>query len=350
MIIVHIFRVLWYTSSVKAKKQILILVGIEIALFLMILVIVIIMQSQGRVYTQRPIVFRGRSIVTYVVGNVQFSADGNNWKNVSIGDRIQEGQLIRTEHDSRVDIRFSNDSGIRLEENTTVRIDTLDVRETDLFVENGLVFSRFSRRFLEQQFRIRSEIATAGIRGTAFSFSVQSNSTKVSVHSGLVELIANNTPETPVMIYPGAFSIVRTGRVPDTPRQLDRSELQDLTLKIQNIQHEQVLFISRTIQFEANTDRILPDSLPELEFVLKELQKTRHSVRIDGHTADIGAESAMADLSLQRAKRIRDYLIDNGIPERRLQVNGSGASKPIADNNSSEGRALNRRVEFIIID
>ncbi|GAB6090366.1 OmpA family protein [Spirochaeta dissipatitropha] len=334
----------------KAKKQILILAGIELALFLLILVVVMIMQSQGRVYTQRPIVFRGRSIVTYVVGDVQISPDGSSWQNISIGDRIQEGLLIRTGNDSRVDIRFSNDSGIRLEENTNLRIDTLDVRETDLFVETGTIFSRFSRRFIEQQFRIRSETATAGIRGTAFSFSVQGNATKVSVHSGLVELIAKSFPESPVMIYPGAYSVVRPGRVPDSPRSLDRSEQQDLTLKIQNIQHEQVLFISRTIQFEANTDRILPDSLPELEFVLKELQKNRHSVRIDGHTANIGAESAMADLSLQRAKRIRDYLIDNGIPERRLQVNGAGASKPIADNSSTEGRALNRRVEFIIID
>ncbi len=67
---------------------------------------------------------------------------------------------------------------------------------------------------------------------------------------------------------------------------------------------------------------------------------------ISGHTDSRGSEKYNLDLSLRRAQAVRDYLISQGIPANRLIARGYGEAKPIADNNTKEGRHKNRRVEL----
>ena len=73
-----------------------------------------------------------------------------------------------------------------------------------------------------------------------------------------------------------------------------------------------------------------------------------YNLTISGHTDDVGDEAKNLDLSKRRAASVRNYLINKGIDEKRLTSEGYGESKPIADNKTSKGRALNRRVEFEI--
>ena len=54
------------------------------------------------------------------------------------------------------------------------------------------------------------------------------------------------------------------------------------------------------------------------------------------------------DLSTRRASAVRDYLATRGVQSDRMQVAGFGKTRPIADNNSPEGRAMNRRVEIVV--
>lgn len=73
-------------------------------------------------------------------------------------------------------------------------------------------------------------------------------------------------------------------------------------------------------------------------------------VRIEGHTDDKGSKDFNLDLSQRRAEAVRKYLIDQGISPDRLEAKGFGPTRPILPNTSNRNRALNRRVEFNIVD
>lgn len=73
-------------------------------------------------------------------------------------------------------------------------------------------------------------------------------------------------------------------------------------------------------------------------------------LRIQGHTDARGEERANLELSQQRAVSVKEFLIERGIDARRLSARGYGESHPIANNDTREGRAENRRVEFQIIE
>jgi len=70
------------------------------------------------------------------------------------------------------------------------------------------------------------------------------------------------------------------------------------------------------------------------------------SVSIEGHTDSQGADAYNLNLSEQRAQAVVTYLIDQGVDGTRLSSIGYGESAPIGDNDTPEGRAQNRRIEF----
>lgn len=67
---------------------------------------------------------------------------------------------------------------------------------------------------------------------------------------------------------------------------------------------------------------------------------------ITGHTDSDGDESHNMQLSIQRARTLYNYLVENGISGKRLTIKGLGESNPIADNSTESGKAKNRRVEY----
>ena len=71
-------------------------------------------------------------------------------------------------------------------------------------------------------------------------------------------------------------------------------------------------------------------------------------VRIVGHTDSTGSDAINEPLSLSRARTVRDYLADRGVPTTRMEIVGRGEREPIADNVSDTGRARNRRVEILL--
>ena len=104
------------------------------------------------------------------------------------------------------------------------------------------------------------------------------------------------------------------------------------------------------IEFEYGKAVIKEGSFPILDEVL-ELMKSRMSVRMGvyGHTDNRGAVELNTRLSKDRAAACKNYLINHGINATRLESQGFGPTKPIADNGTDEGRARNRRVEFKIL-
>jgi outer membrane protein OmpA-like peptidoglycan-associated protein len=107
--------------------------------------------------------------------------------------------------------------------------------------------------------------------------------------------------------------------------------------------------IVEPVNFELNSDRIsgagsfrVLDSITALLNFHPEIR----NVEIQGHTDDRGDAGENRALSLRRAAAVKRYLVEHGISAERLTTVGVGPDHPIADNNSSSGRARNRRVEF----
>jgi OOP family OmpA-OmpF porin len=70
-------------------------------------------------------------------------------------------------------------------------------------------------------------------------------------------------------------------------------------------------------------------------------------VSVEGHTDSVGSDAYNKKLSERRAKAVRDYMVSQGIDASRITTHGFGESKPVASNETAEGRAENRRVEII---
>jgi OOP family OmpA-OmpF porin len=106
----------------------------------------------------------------------------------------------------------------------------------------------------------------------------------------------------------------------------------------------------QNLEFESSKAVIRETSKPSLNtFADKLKQKANWNLVLDGHTDNVGDEDANLLLSKNRVEAVKSYLISKGISENRIKVNYFGETKPIADNNTSEGRQKNRRVEFKIV-
>lgn len=79
-------------------------------------------------------------------------------------------------------------------------------------------------------------------------------------------------------------------------------------------------------------------------------EKPALKIEISGHTDMVGDDASNQKLSEERAKAVQQYLINKGIDPGRIRYKGYGESKPLAANDTEEGRALNRRVEFTILE
>ena len=107
--------------------------------------------------------------------------------------------------------------------------------------------------------------------------------------------------------------------------------------------------ILMNILFKTDEAILLSLSFSELDKVVEYLKNDQEvCLEITGHTDNIGIESHNQTLSSNRAKAVSDYIISKGIDRKRIAYTGSGSLKPIAKNDTKEGRRQNRRVEFII--
>jgi outer membrane protein OmpA-like peptidoglycan-associated protein len=108
-------------------------------------------------------------------------------------------------------------------------------------------------------------------------------------------------------------------------------------------------FVTHGITFDTDSDRLKPDSAPVLKQVVAGLEKNPNlKLEIDGYTDSVGDAAHNLDLSKRRAEAVKTVLVAQfGIDAGRLTSNGFGVAKPIGSNDTSDGRAQNRRVEFI---
>lgn len=107
----------------------------------------------------------------------------------------------------------------------------------------------------------------------------------------------------------------------------------------------------KNIYFDFDKWDLHPRSFIELNKLISVLEKNPGmNIQIHGHTDSIGSDNYNIYLSRKRAKSVISYLSDNGIDVTRLSYKAYGSSEPVESNKDSEGRALNRRVEFKILN
>ncbi len=106
-------------------------------------------------------------------------------------------------------------------------------------------------------------------------------------------------------------------------------------------------WVLERIHFDTGKWDIKPDAYPALDEVLAVLENNPVlRVEIEGHTDNVGSEAYNQKLSENRARVVMEYLVKKGTQPERLSSAGYGFSRPIAPNNTQEGRAKNRRVEL----
>jgi len=107
-------------------------------------------------------------------------------------------------------------------------------------------------------------------------------------------------------------------------------------------------FITYGITFDVGKSTIKPESMGEINRIVTLMTENPDlKFSVEGHTDNTGKAASNQTLSEARSKAIVDKLVEMGIAADRLTSSGKGQTNPIADNSTDEGRAKNRRVEFV---
>ncbi|HKD40497.1 MAG TPA: OmpA family protein [Myxococcaceae bacterium] len=110
-----------------------------------------------------------------------------------------------------------------------------------------------------------------------------------------------------------------------------------------------VLTLAGNVLFATGQYKLRDDSLPALKQVVGALRDMGGKTFIvEGYTDSTGSDTVNRKLSMKRATSVQQYLIRQGIPADQIKAVGNGKDRPIASNDTPEGRAQNRRVEIIV--
>ncbi|MEJ1237423.1 OmpA family protein [Chryseolinea sp. T2] len=114
---------------------------------------------------------------------------------------------------------------------------------------------------------------------------------------------------------------------------------------------DSLIVLGAELLFETNKATLRSEHFATLKSIVDYLhQHPERSVKISGHTDNIGDETQNLTLSRKRADVVADYLVKNGVNTNRVETFGLGSAKPIDANTTDAGRKKNRRVELLIYD
>ena len=122
-------------------------------------------------------------------------------------------------------------------------------------------------------------------------------------------------------------------------------------LKIKVVTTEYLSIDQLAVYFKTNDYSLDVEDIKAIDLVLKQMKENpKMKVEIAAHTDNVGDNKSNLRLSQQRANSVKTYLIKNGIDTNRIVSKGYGEEKPIASNDTEEGKAKNRRVECRVIE
>lgn len=126
------------------------------------------------------------------------------------------------------------------------------------------------------------------------------------------------------------------------------TRLQDENVKVREEARGTVVTLSGSVLFATNATELLPAARDRLSEVATALKEAKNPLLIEGHTDSRGTEDYNDQLSERRAESVRNFLVNQGVPQDRIQIRGMGENRPVASNGTAEGRANNRRVEIVV--
>ncbi len=147
----------------------------------------------------------------------------------------------------------------------------------------------------------------------------------------------------------GALAGGGIGYYMDVQEKKLRDQLEGTGVSVTRVGNEIILNMPGNITFATDSSNInanFYDVLNSVTLVLKEFEKT--VIIVAGHTDSTGADSYNQQLSERRAGSVAQYLRSQGISDMRVIVEGYGESRPIASNDTAQGRQMNRRVELTL--
>lgn len=136
--------------------------------------------------------------------------------------------------------------------------------------------------------------------------------------------------------------------VPEEKSCYTLDEIVDLMARGQRVEGKTICAIDDDIRFDFGKATINPSSYAYLDRLAETLIRTNSNIIVKGHTDNIGSAESNLILSKNRAQNVAEYLHSKGVPSSMLSTQYYGMTRPIASNDTEEGRAMNRRVEFEI--
>lgn len=360
-------------GAMKKKLIIFCAIIIPLGLFISFLLYTDIMM------VQLPVLVQKNPKITFVIGDATYrKTSSDKWEIAIVGQELKYGSEVKTGKNSEVDIRFQGNTAVRISENSVMRIDDMSIRKILITLNQGSMFGKFEKLFKDYGITIKTPTTIAAVRGTELGFNVKKDAdemkklekerkkndgaeeqtaeieplyiTTVYSLSGITELYNPKFEEQKVLLSYQNRLVIKENEAPGDPEKMTDDEIATIRSKLNSIHAEEVLFISDKINFNVGSANILPDSNEELAKIIKIIKTKNVRIRIEGHTDTQGTAAFNQTLSVKRAQSIKEYLVNNGIKPDKLVIAGYGSSKPVASNRTNQGRAMNRRVEFIIVE
>lgn len=149
----------------------------------------------------------------------------------------------------------------------------------------------------------------------------------------------------------GADGYFHFENLPTDKDKLGKMDVADIQIKLKKEEAEKVKKAMETLEFDFGSDVIRASSLDGLDLVAELLQQNHTwRLKLSGHTDNVSTLKYNMNLSKKRVESIKKYLIKKGVPANQIVLKWYGPTKPIAPNDTEEGRQKNRRVEFLIIE
>lgn len=126
-------------------------------------------------------------------------------------------------------------------------------------------------------------------------------------------------------------------------------EINELMARNESIEGKTICAVD-AITFDFAKSTIKPESYDYLDKLATTLIRSNRRIEVKGHTDNVGSADFNMDLSRQRAEAVVEYLVKKGVNRNNLTYSFYGMTRPLATNDTEEGRAMNRRVEFTILN
>lgn len=177
-------------------------------------------------------------------------------------------------------------------------------------------------------------------------FFIQDNIEETYQYSGLARSVKGFSHTWYTDIIPMKKQTVKT----DIEKAIAESTLDTETIKVEE-KDDGVSLTLNSLHFVPDSPQLLPGEDKKIAIISSILKKIpNRSFLVTGHTADIGTSESQVKLSIERANKIAELLKASGIAPDRIIFTGKGGSEPVGDNATEEGRALNRRVEILVLE